>query len=70
MIGRENDEVAWRARVEQAREPCVHFFQSFRVAFDIVAVAEVLIEIDEIYEDETISRVIHGRERLCHAVRV
>ncbi len=52
VVGGEDDEVAILEIGFELREPGVEFFEGAGVAFIVIAVAVLLVEIDEVGEDE------------------
>src|SRR5690349_1743995 len=52
----------------QGREPAIDGFKSAGVTFDVVAMAKLLIEIDEVYKDQPFGLSLHRGDGLLHAV--
>ena len=62
MVGGDHDQVAFLELGHEFRQATIHFAQRVSIAFDVAAVAEGLVEIDEVHERERL--VLHFIGRL------
>src|SRR5689334_5584134 len=70
MVGGKNRKVPGPKRGFELRQPGVQAFERGAIAFDIVAMAILLVEIDQVDEDEAVLLFAHRFESLRHAVGI
>src|SRR5450432_1417608 len=70
VVGGEDGQIVRTQGALEFRHPGVELLERVAVAFDIVAVAELLVEIDQIHVDQPGILGLHGFERLRHAFGV
>src|SRR5579863_3218802 len=70
VIRGENQQVVAAQLGLKRWQPRVHFFERAGVAFDVVAMPVELVEVHQIYEDQTAIEIVDGGQSLGHAVGI